>query len=232
MKFKLEDTEIQKLIMSDLYLGSLIIYIGTAELHLEPDGFKCLVKYIIGQQISDKARETIWLRLCDILPELTPEAILVKADSEIQGIGISNRKVEYIKNLSNAIVNKLVDFKILRLLTNKEIITQLTELKGIGRWTAEMYMIFSLGRLDVLSTGDGTIKRTIQWMYNLEKIPSSKEIGVLFEKKKWVQSATIVSFYLWEAIARNLTVFPFATKILNGGEIDGKRSCHLDGNGN
>ena len=183
MKFKLEDTEIQKLIMSDLYLGSLIIYIGTAELHLEPDGFKCLVKYIIGQQISDKARETIWLRLCDILPELTPEAILVKADSEIQGIGISNRKVEYIKNLANAIVNKLVDFKKLRLLTNKEIITQLTELKGIGRWTAEMYMIFSLGRLDVLSTGDGTIKRTIQWMYNLEKIPSSIEIGVLFEKK-------------------------------------------------
>lgn len=218
MKFELEDAEIQKLIMSDLYLGSLIIYIGTAELHLEPDGFKCLVKYIIGQQISDKARETIWLRLCDILPELTPEAILVKEDSEIQGIGISNRKVEYIKNLANAIVNKLVDFENLRLLTNEEIITQLTELKGIGRWTAEMYMIFSLGRLDVLSTGDGTIKRTIQWMYNLEKIPSSKEISVLFEKKKWGQSATIVSFYLWEAIACNLTVFPFASKILNGGE--------------
>ena len=207
LHYDLDNEKVKYLISTDEKLGKLIRYINKTELIIEEDGFKCIVKYIIGQQISDKARETIWQRVCAIWKNITPEKILEIEDNELRRVGLSERKINYIKILASAVVSKDINFCDFKELTNEEIIKKLTALKGIGQWTAEMYLIFSLGRENVLSKGDGTIRRTIQWMYDLEKLPSSEILLKYFSS--WTQYATIVSSYLWKSIELGLVQKPF-----------------------
>lgn len=187
LQYDLHNEKVKYLIGTDEKLGKLIRYIKTSELIIEEDGFKCIIKYIIGQQISDKARETIWQRVCTNYGNLTPEKILMMKDNELKKVGLSERKVTYIKNLATAVINGDINFDEFKRLTNEEVIKKLTTLKGIGQWTAEMYLIFSLGRENVLSKGDGTVRRTIQWMYDLEELPSSEELIKYF--RRWTQYA-------------------------------------------
>ena len=210
--YDLNNAKVQYLLQTDEKLSKLIRYIGDSELVIEDNGFKCLVKYIIGQQISDKVREIIWQRICTIYGDITPKKILEVQDNELKQVGLSERKVIYIKTLARAIINEDIKFDEFYKLTNEEIIKRLTSLKGIGQWTAEMYLIFSLGRENVLSKGDGTIKRTIQWMYNLDNLPSSDSLVEYFSN--WSQYATIVSVYLWKSIELGLTQKPFDDIIL------------------
>lgn len=207
LQYDLDNEKVQYLLSTDKTLSRLIRYIKTSELIIEKDGFKCLVKYIIGQQISDKARETIWQRVCTVYGSLSPEKVLMIKGEELRQVGLSERKVMYIKTLATAIINGDINFNDFHELTNEEIINRLTTLKGIGQWTAEMYLIFSLGRENVFSKGDGTIRRTIQWMYNLDTLPSSDSLTRYF--KNWTQYATIVSLYLWKSIELGLTQKPF-----------------------
>lgn len=207
LTYDLNDERVQYLIRTDTRLGQLIRYIGTSELALEEDGFRCLVKYIIGQQISDKSRETIWQRMCNTLDDITPSTALRTDDSVLREMGIPYRKVKCIKTLATEIRSGRLDFEKLLPLTNEEIIAKLTALSGIGNWTAEMYLIFSLGRENVFSRGDGTIKRTIQWMYNLDKLPTGKEVAAHF--CNWADYATIASLFLWKSILLGLTLNPF-----------------------
>lgn len=214
LKYDLNDQRVQYLISTDEVLGKLIRYIGTSELVIEEDGFKCLVQYIIGQQISDKARETIWQKVCCLIGTITPSNLLRVNDDDLSGRGISGRKVQYIKGLAAAIVEKRLDLRGLPVLTNTEIITKLTALKGIGRWTAEMYLIFALGREDVCAKEDGSIRRVLQWMYGLEETPSA----IVTEKYfvTWREYATIVSAYLWKAVSLGLTRMLFIEAISEG----------------
>ena len=213
LHYDLDNEKVKYLISTDEKLGKLIRYINKTELIIEEDGFKCIVKYIIGQQISDKARETIWQRVCAILKNITPENILAINDNELRKVGLSERKINYIKILASAVISEDINFYDFKELTNEEIIKKLTALKGIGQWTAEMYLIFSLGRENVLSKGDGTIRRTIQWMYDLEKLPSSEMLTKYFSS--WSQYATIVSSYLWKSIELGLVQKPFNEIISN-----------------
>lgn len=213
LHYDLDNEKVKYLITTDDKLGKLIKYINKTELIIEEDGFKCIVKYIIGQQISDKARETIWQRVCAILKNITPENILAINDNELRKVGLSERKINYIKILASAVISEDINFYDFKELTNEEIIKKLTALKGIGQWTAEMYLIFSLGRENVLSKGDGTIRRTIQWMYDLEKLPSSEILLTYFSS--WTQYATIVSSYLWKSIELGLVQKPFNEIISN-----------------
>lgn len=213
LHYDLDNEKVKYLITTDDKLGKLIKYINKTELIIEEDGFKCIVKYIIGQQISDKARETIWQRVCAILKNITPENILAINDNELRKVGLSERKINYIKILASAVISEDINFYDFKGLTNEEIIKKLTALKGIGQWTAEMYLIFSLGRENVLSKGDGTIRRTIQWMYDLEKLPSSEILLKYFSS--WTQYATIVSSYLWKSIELGLVQRPFNEIISN-----------------
>lgn len=214
LHYDLDNEKVKYLISTDEKLGKLIRYINKTELILEEDGFKCIVKYIIGQQISDKARETIWQRVCSALKnEVTPEKIIEINDNELRKVGLSERKVNYIKILASAVISEDIKFYDFKKLTNEEIIKKLTALKGIGQWTAEMYLIFSLGRENVFSKGDGTIRRTIQWMYDLKKLPSPEILIKYFSS--WTQYATIVSSYLWKSIELGLVQKPFNEIISN-----------------
>lgn len=213
LHYDLDNEKVKYLITTDDKLGKLIKYINKTELIIEEDGFKCIVKYIIGQQISDKARETIWQRVCAILKNITPENILAINDNALRKVGLSERKINYIKILASAVISEDINFYDFKELTNEEIIKKLIALKGIGQWTAEMYLIFSLGRENVLSKGDGTIRRTIQWMYDLKKLPSSEILLKYFSS--WTQYATIVSSYLWKSIELGLVQRPFNEIISN-----------------
>ncbi len=214
LHYDLDNEKVKYLISTDEKLGKLIRYINKTELILEEDGFKCIVKYIIGQQISDKVRETIWQRVCSALKnEVTPEKIIEINDNELRKVGLSERKINYIKILASAVISEDINFYDFKKLTNEEIIKKLTALKGIGQWTAEMYLIFSLGRENVFSKGDGTIRRTIQWMYDLKKLPSPEILIKYFSS--WTQYATIVSSYLWKSIELGLVQKPFNEIISN-----------------
>lgn len=202
LEFKEDDSRVRFLAGTDEKLARLIAYIGDVDLLIEKDGFCCIVKYIVGQQISDRARETIWQRLCNLCGTVSPERISNLLDEDLRSIGLSGRKVEYIRNISRCVINKEIDFKQLQDHANSEIIDRLTSVKGIGRWTAEMYIIFSLGRINVLSKGDGTIQRSIQWMYKLEELPNPNELEVYFNK--WKGYETIVSAYFWKSISLGL----------------------------
>jgi hhH-GPD family protein len=151
--YSLSDNKIKQLLDVDDRITRLINYIDEASIELEEDGFKCIVKYIIGQQISDKARETIWKRI-DLNIEVSAEGISQASEELLREYGLSLRKINYIKGVARAIISNHIDFKEFNNLSNDEVIKKLTALKGIGKWTAEMYLIFSLGRENVLSTGD------------------------------------------------------------------------------
>lgn len=213
LHYDLDNEKVKYLINTDEKLGKLIRYVNKTELIIEEDGFRCIVKYIIGQQISDKARETIWQRVCAIWKNITPEKTLEIEDNELRRVGLSKRKINYIKILASAVIGKDINFCDFKELTNEEIIKKLTALKGVGQWTTEMYLIFSLGRENVLSKGDGTIRRTIYWMYDLEKLPSSEILLKYFSS--WTQYATIVSSYLWKSIELGLVQKPFDEVISN-----------------
>lgn len=200
-KYGLNNKKVQFLIQSDEKLAILIKNIKTCSITIEEDDFKCLIKYIIGQQISDKTREVIWQKLNEKYERITPEVMYKTNDDELKSLGICRQKVNYIKNLSFAILNKEINFKEFKKLTNEEIIKKLVKIKGIGNWTVEMYLIFSLSRENVLSKGDNTIQRVLKWMYNLEELPNKKEVEQYFNK--WLDYSTIVSAYFWEAIAKN-----------------------------
>lgn len=201
-KYNLNNKKVQFLINSDEKLGKLIRHIKSCYLLIEEDDFKCIIKYIIGQQISDKTRESIWIKMCKKYKDITPKTMNNISEIELRNLGICKQKVTYIKNLSLAVLNNQIDFQVFKKLTNQEIINELTKIKGIGNWTAEMYLIFSLGRENVLSKGDLSIKRIIKWMYNLEELPSSKDLETYFSN--WLQYSTIVSVYFWEAIAKDI----------------------------
>ena len=202
-KYDLKNKNVQFLMNTDKQLELLIKHLKTCQILIEEDDFKCIVKYIIGQQISDKTREAIWQKVCKKYKQVSPKTMIKANEEELKDLGICKPKITYIQNLSSAILNKQIDFKIIRKLDNQEIKKQLTKIKGIGNWTVEMYLIFSLGRENVLSNGDNTIKRVLKWMYNMKDLPNSKDVTKLFAK--WSNYSTIVSAYFWEAIARNTT---------------------------
>ena len=133
LHYDLDNEKVKYLINTDEKLGKLIRYVNKTELIIEEDGFRCIVKYIIGQQISDKARETIWQRVCAIWKNITPEKILEIEDNELRRVGLSKRKINYIKILASAVIGKDINFCDFKELTNEEIIKKLTALKGVGQ---------------------------------------------------------------------------------------------------
>lgn len=205
--YKIEDDDIKTLMETDQKLKKLIGYIKKSELEIEEDGFKCLVKYIVGQQISDRQRELIWKNICANIKNIAPTTILNTNNELFRNLGIPSHKIHYIRNLAHLIVNREIDLRNLSQQENNKIINELIKIKGIGIWTAEMYLIFSLGRTDVLPKGDRTVKRAIQWMYNLDQLPNDKQLVEFFSL--WQGKETIVATFLWESITLNLTDKPF-----------------------
>jgi DNA-3-methyladenine glycosylase II len=198
LEFKKGDHILQALSASDQKLALLIDKIGDYTLTLRTDYFPSLVRSIIGQQLSVSAVSAIWLRTADLCKDFCPEIIAGLPEEAFKTAGLSKPKISYIKELSQKIICKELDFETLCTLPNADIINRLTQVKGIGIWTVEMFLIFSLGRLDVLSVGDAGLRRSIQWLYKLKTPPAERTIKIL--GKKWAPYQTVASLYLWEVI--------------------------------
>lgn len=189
------EKEIEYLKKRDKKLGAAIDQIGMIKRDVLLEPFKSIISSVVGQQISNKAADTVNARLLNLLGEINPQNIMNASIEDIQKCGMSNRKVEYIKGIAEAAINKTIDFDNLYKLSDEEIIKQLTSLYGVGVWTAEMLLIFSLGRMDVLSFKDLAIIRGMKRLYNLEKVTKED-----FEKyrKRYSPYGSVASLYLWE----------------------------------
>lgn len=193
--FKYSKKEIDYLKMQDPQLGEVIDKIGYIHRPVIPDIYQALVNAIIGQQISTKAQTTIWKRMQDDVSPITPENIGILSLEELQAYGISWRKATYIKEMTNSILEGHLNLNKIDQMSDEEVVTYLTEIKGIGTWTAEMIMIFSMQRPDILSWGDLAIHRGLRMLYGHPEITSK-----LFKeyKNRYTPYNTVASLYLWK----------------------------------
>lgn len=202
LRFTTGDAVLETICSADERMALLVRAVGGYELELAKDYFPALVRSIIGQQLSVTVARTIWQRTQNLCAEVTPEVVVRLADEELKAAGLSGTKARYIKDLSQKVLSGELDLARLDALPDAEIIRQLLQVKGIGVWTAEMFLIFSLGRLDILSLGDLGLKRSIQWLYGYKKTPAERTMKIL--AKKWAPYRTVASLYLWEVINRGL----------------------------
>ncbi len=193
--FEYGNIEMDYLKSKDNKLGQVIDSIGFVKRQVNPDIFDSLIASIISQQISTKAANTVNERLKNMVGKIGPESIYNTDTGDVQKCGMTMRKAEYIKGIADAAVEKSVDFDNLYKLSDKEIIKELTKLKGVGEWTAEMMLIHTFERPDVLSYKDLGIRRGMERLYSLEEI-SQSEFDLY--KKRYSPYGTVASIYLWE----------------------------------
>lgn len=196
--FKYGSLELNYLKNQDKKLGEAITRIGFIEREVIPDLFTALVNSIVSQQISSKAAATVFNRIQERAGIISPQTIAALDLAEIQSCGLSMRKAGYIKGLAQAVEAGDLNLAALQELPDHEIIKHLSALNGIGKWTAEMLLIFSLQRPDVVSWGDLGIQRGMMNVYGLKSI--NKEQFAKY-RKRYSPYGSVASFYLW-AIAR------------------------------
>ena len=188
---------------NDLILCSVIDKIGKCTLEPRKEYFQSLVRSIISQQISTSAAKTIRERLfAKLNNNVIPENILKLKEQDFKKIGISPQKQKYLLDLSTKVKNKEVDLDKISLLLDEEVIAELVKIKGIGRWTAEMFLIFSLNRQNVLPVADLGLQKGVMHTYSLRKMPSARRIGQI--SRKWVPYRSIGTWYMWQYMNEGL----------------------------
>lgn len=194
-----QDESVQIICEKDPMMRKLITATGDIEISLRTDYLSSIIRSIVGQQISVIAASAIYGRLQDIFNgKITVEGLLLKSKAELRQVGLTKRKTDYVIDLAKKIVANELDLDNIDKYNNDSIMNQLINVKGIGKWTAEMFLILTLGREDVLAVDDVGIQRAAMWLYEVEK---SERRNILIEKSTlWKPYRSIVSFYLWEAI--------------------------------
>ena len=190
--------ETEYLISRDPVLGAAIRRIGHIGRAVIPELFAALINSIAGQQISGKALATVWARLCERLREITPETVLAAGEEGLRACGLSGRKAGYMLAAAHAVQDGTLPIHNLVDKSDEEIIKILTALPGVGRWTAEMLLIFSLERPDVLAFDDFGIRKGLCRLYGLEELTRAQ-----FEqyRVRYSPYATVAGLYLWEIAA-------------------------------
>ena len=188
------EAEINHLRKKDKKLGAAIDRIGIIKREINPVLFSALVESIVGQQISNKAAATVCRRLRE-LSNMEAAKLHSLSVSDIQACGMSMRKAGYIKGIADSAVNKTVDFDALKNKIDEEIIATLTALPGVGAWTAEMLLIFSLQRPNVVSYGDLAIRRGMMNLYGHKELPKERFMRY---SKRYTPYGSVASLYLWE----------------------------------
>ena len=195
-----------KVLKKDPKLASIIKVVGKYQITTTSNYFESLIEAIITQQLAGSAAKAISKRFRGLYGKRFPKPadVLKTSDSKLRKTGLSGMKVKYIKDLSKNIESKKLKLRSLSKLSDDEIVEQLTQIKGIGRWTAEMFLIFSLGRMDVLPVGDLGLKKGVQLLNSSTKLPTSSEIEELAEK--WRPYRTVATWYLWKSLQKFDTI--------------------------
>ncbi len=194
MYFPYSETEISYLKQKDKRLAEVIDKIGKIEREVDPDLFSSVVHQIVGQQISTKAQETIWQRMKERLGTVNAETVLRAGTDDLQALGISYRKADYITDFAQKVKTEAFDLESLWNQPDEAVIQSLSSLRGVGVWTAEMLLLFCMQRPNVLSYDDLGIQRGMRMVYHHRTIDRR-----LFEKyrRRFTPYGSVASLYFW-----------------------------------
>lgn len=200
MYFNYGEKEISYLKQKDKRLAEVIDNFGHIKREVDPDLFSSVIHHIIGQQISSKAQATIWQRMKDTLGQVNANTILSQGVIKLQTVGISFRKAEYITDFATKVHNNTFNLHSVSTMNDSDAIKELTSLKGIGVWTAEMILLFCLQRPNVFSFDDLAIQRGLRVIYHHRAINRK-----LFEKyrRRFSPYCSVASLYLWAVASEN-----------------------------
>ena len=202
-----DDEEIQYLRNCDKRLARVINSIGDIECSIHDNGYEFIIFQIIGQMLSNKVADVLVNRLLEKCNnEITPHKIINMGVQELRNIGVSNAKAEYILNFSQMVNSKEIDLVELENLNDRDVIVKLTQIRGIGTWTAKMYLLFVLRREDILPHEDGAFLQSFKWLYKLEEYNKQ---SIEKKCKKWKPYSSYAARYLYRALDMGLTKNPF-----------------------
>ncbi len=187
-----------KHLKKDKYLRKVIVEFETTVLKKKGDYFSALVRSIIYQQLSGKAASSILNKFILLFPKKIPKETLVLKlkDEEFKSSGVSGQKMNYLRDLALKFTDGTIDSKKINKQSDEEVIEHLVAVKGIGKWTAQMFLMFTLNRMDVMPTGDLGIQKGFKEIFNLRKLPDEKKMLKL--SKSWRPYRTVASMYLWK----------------------------------
>jgi DNA-3-methyladenine glycosylase II len=188
---------------ADPMLASVIKEAGQPTITPHKNYYQELVESIVSQQLSVKAASTILKRFIDLFDGEgfpTPDQILQKDIEDLRGVGLSRQKGSYIQDLALKVIEGTVKFNHLDVLSNDEIVAELTQIKGVGIWTVHMFLIFCMGRLDILPVGDLGIKNGIQRLYGLDHSPTPDAIELVAKDNAWHPYESVASWYVWQSL--------------------------------
>ena len=185
---------------ADPVLSSLIERVGRYGIHYREPNFETLVRSIVYQQLSGRVAAIIFGRLSALVPrgKLTPQAILKLTPARMRKAGLSKQKTAYIRDLARKTARGMLKFETLSEMADHEVIEHLTQVKGIGVWTAHMFLLFALQRPDVLPTGDLGIRMAIRKAYGLDELPHPKHIEEI--AVRWRPYCSVATWYLWRSL--------------------------------
>jgi DNA-3-methyladenine glycosylase II len=193
------------LIKGDQKLAPVIRSSGPCRLKPHKDHYGELVGSIVGQQLSAVAAGTIWRRLLGLFDGKmpAPDQLIKIDDQKLRDVGLSWNKVRYVKDLAQHILDGRLDLDHIATMPNEQLIEQLTAVKGLGEWSAHMFMMFGLGRLDILPTGDLGIRKAMMQLYGLKKLPDAARMITIANKNGWHPYESVASWYLWQSLDNN-----------------------------
>ena len=184
---------------SDSVLRAIIERVGPCRMKFDEPVFCNLAEAIVYQQLNGSAAATIFERFVALAGQpLTPEGILKLTDEQLRSVGLSKQKSAYLKDLSAKTASGLLDFCRLSTLSDEEVIEHLTQVKGIGEWTAHMFLMFSLRRPNVLPTGDYGVQTAIKKHYKKRKLPKPKDMQKI--AKAWEPYRSVACWYMWRSL--------------------------------
>jgi len=184
---------------SDPVLRAIIERVGPCRMEFGPPEFARLAESIVYQQLNGKAAATIFDRFAALAGDpLTPDGILKLSDEQLRSVGLSKQKSSYIKDLAVKTRDGLLDFSKLPELSDDDVIEHLTQVKGVGVWTAHMFLMFTLKREDVLPTGDYGVQAAMKKHYRKRKMPKPKEMEKI--ARAWSPYRSVACWYLWRSL--------------------------------
>ncbi len=185
----------------DPVLVDIIEMVGEFKLKKKSQHFAVLVESIISQQLATSAADAIFKRFRGLYPKFpTAAEVLGTRKSKLRTVGLSGMKVEYLKDLAKHVETGKLDMKAISKMSDEDVIANLTQVKGIGRWTAEMFLIFSLGRMDVFPVGDLGLRRGVQIAFSLKEMPKPKETEKFGDR--WKPYRSVATWYLWKSLQK------------------------------
>ncbi len=200
------DTKIAlKILNKDSKMREPIKEYGFPEFEQKNDYFQSLMRSIVFQQLSGKVANIIYQRLINLLPnnKIIPKAVLKLSRQDMRQVGLSLQKINYIKNLADYFNTNMFDSNKVEKMSNEEISKELIQIKGVGQWTVDMFLMFTLNRLDVMPYSDLGIQKGMKILFNLNELPTKDEMKIL--SNQWSPYRTIACWYIWKIVDDGFT---------------------------